>query len=118
MSPPQRDSNGRYAGHGLAERLDDLRRELDQRLTALDERLQQHFDLDEKARSLAYESLEKRLELLNELRADVMPRTEYDVRHEAIALRVQRLEKVVWMSAGAGGFLGVITGIILRVIIK
>lgn len=100
MSAPRREANGRYAGHGLAERVDDLRRELDQRFTALDERLQQRFDLDERARTLAYESLEKRLALLNELRGDVMLRSEYNVRHEALVQSIKTLERLVYIGVG------------------
>lgn len=110
----ERDENGRFTGHGLAERVDALARELDQRLTALDVRLSQRFELDDRARDLAYLSLEKRLTLLNELRGDVMSKSEYEVRHDAVVRSIHQLERLVYMGVGIALVAQVILWFVLR----
>lgn len=61
---------------------------------------------------LTAESLEKRLQLLNELRGDVMTRMEFSRAHDAITDRVWKLEK--WQSkiVGIGAALIALTGLL------
>ena len=74
---------------------DNLRREMTQRLTDLDARVTQRFELEEKERSNALAAQDKRLELLNELRTGVMTRAEYEAKHKAIEDRLRAVEKLV-----------------------
>jgi muconolactone delta-isomerase len=95
---------------------DNLRREMTQRLTDLDARVTQRFELEEKERSNALAAQDKRLELLNELRTGVMTRAEYEAKHKAIEDRLRAVEKLAWMAAGAGGIIGAILGALTRLI--
>lgn len=73
----------------------------------------------EKAVEMATRSLEKRLELLNELRGDVLPRGEYNRAHDALMDRVRLLELSLVKTAVVVSLLtsiacGVIVGLILH----
>jgi uncharacterized membrane protein YdbT with pleckstrin-like domain len=87
-----------------------------QRLTDLDARVTQRFELEEKERSNALAAQDKRLELLNELRTGVMTRAEYEAKRKAIEDRLRAVEKLAWMAAGAGGIIGAILGALTRLI--
>ena len=51
---------------------------------------------------IARSSLEKRLDLLNELRGNVITREEYQAKHDAIEAEVQTLRDRINSSAGGG----------------
>lgn len=75
----------------------------------------------DKAIRTATSALESRLELLNELRSDVMTRGEYNRGHEALVERVRQVElssvkNTVIVSMATSIAVGVIIGIIVHFI--
>ena len=79
------------------------------------------MDEREKALNIATTNLEKRLELLNELRGDVVTKSEYNATHYPMIDRVTKLEN--WQAKIVGGgillmFLSGAIGAIVAHIIK
>ena len=84
----------------------------DTRITELETALRDKFVAQDKALDLATDQLEKRLTLLNELRGNVITKTEYDARHYLLETKIEALQKI--MNIGIGGLL--VIEIILRFI--
>lgn len=85
----------------------------------LKEYIEQILAEREKAIGTATTSLEKRLELLNELRADVVNRGEYLRGHESLVERVRQVElsavkNAVLVSMATSTVIGVIVGVIVH----
>jgi hypothetical protein len=95
---------------------EDLRREITQRLADLDAKTTQRFELEETARVQALAAMDQRLTLLNELRAGVLTRSEYEAKHKGIEDRLRAVERLAWMAAGAGGIIGAILGTLARLL--
>jgi len=70
----------------------------------------------EKILNLTAQALEKRLEMLNELRGDVMTRGEYQKAHEALIYRIESVEKMQGKGVAAVLTLVAIVGIISTII--
>ncbi len=58
------------------------------------------------------DSLEKRLVMLNELRGDVLTRSEYLPAHKSLVERIERLENFVSKLVGIGVTLIAVTGVV------
>lgn len=67
----------------------------------LREFIERIMDEREKALNIATNNLEKRLELLNELRGDVLTKTEYNSMHYPLSDRITKLEN--WQAKIVGG---------------
>lgn len=85
-----------------------MQRQLDQRISEMDRRIQQRFDSEERARSVAFDSLDARLKLLNELRGNVLTRDEFEAKHGELDRRIQRAERLVYIGVGGVAVLEVI----------
>jgi len=77
----------------------------------------------ERALDIATKALEKRLELLNELRGDVLTRTEYSRVHEFLVERVRQVElssvkNSVLVSLATSVVVGVVIFVITHYISK
>lgn len=66
----------------------------------------------EKMLNLTAENLDKRLCLLNELRSDVLTKSEYIRAHEAMVERMEKVEKMQSRMVGIGIVLIALSGLI------
>lgn len=74
--------------------------------------LESLLDEREKMLRLTAENLDKRLTLLNELRADVLTKSEYVRAHEAVIERMEKVEKMQSRMVGIGIVLIALSGLI------
>ncbi|HUD76001.1 MAG TPA: hypothetical protein VMQ76_13095 [Terracidiphilus sp.] len=74
---------------------------IDPEQVSLREFIERIMDEREKALGLATMNLEKRLDLLNELRGDVLTKAEWNATHYPLADRVTKLEN--WQAKIVGG---------------
>ena len=89
-----------------------LREHMDQRFTDLERRI-----------DLTSQGLERRLEGMNELRAQIdkergqyLSRTEFEAKYEALADRVRSVEQSVAKATAVAAFVGAVAGILSHVI--
>lgn len=73
---------------GLREHFEALWLERDRRLT-------ERWTAQEQALTKATDQLERRLDLLNELRGEVLTRQEYDAKHDALLTELARIRSMV-----------------------
>jgi len=92
---------------------------------SLKEYFDNRFEQNEKEVRLAADALNIRLEHLNEFRAQLrdqndtfMTRAEYEGKHEALAVKIDGISKLVYMAVGACALVEIIIGIVIVLIKK
>lgn len=101
-----------------------LKEYFEKQLESLDKRYDERTDAAMAATEKAAGALEARLNLLNELRGEVLTRTEYDAKHVDLDRRLQQLERwranitgrAVAMALVGAIFIAVVTGLITHLI--
>ena len=85
---------------------------------SLKEYIEKILDERQKAIGIATSALEKRLELLNELRSDVMSRSEFSRAHDSLVERVRQIELTSVKNAMIVSMItSIICGVVVGVIV-
>ena len=85
---------------------------------SLKEYIEKILDERQKAIGTATSALEKRLELLNELRSDVMSRSEFSRAHDSLVERVRQIELTSVKNAMIVSMItSIICGVVVGVIV-
>lgn len=81
-------------------------------------RLDERWKAQQEAVDRAQEELSKRLDLLNELRENILTRDEYDAKHQVLTVALQRnSEQLTALSGQRQGFLEFRTGLIATLVV-